>query len=54
VIILNIIVNWLNEHGRIENSDDYAFYDRIITAWECLGMNMIRDLADLDMRREIK
>ena len=42
-------VAWLDERGRIVNSDDYPFYDRIITAWEHLGANMARDLADIDV-----
>ena len=42
-------VAWLDERGRIEDSDDYAFYDRIIAAWEQLGDRMAQDLADADM-----
>jgi len=42
-------VAWLDAHGQIENSDDYPFYDRIIVAWERLGTDMGRDLADLDI-----
>ena len=42
-------VAWLAERGRIENSDDYPFYDRIIEAWERLGANMVRELAGLGL-----
>jgi nucleoside-diphosphate-sugar epimerase len=43
------VVAWLDEHGGIENSDDYPFYDRIIAAWERLGKSMALDLGDLDI-----
>lgn len=36
---------WLEARGRIENSDDDPFYDRIIAAWERLGTAMAADLA---------
>jgi len=42
-------VTWLEEHGGIENSDGYAFYDRIIAAWQRLQTGMVRDLEDLDI-----
>jgi len=38
-------VRWLDEHGQIENSDNYPFYDRILAAWEHLGTKMASDLA---------
>ena len=43
------VVGWLDEHGKIENCDDYPFYDRIIAAWQELGEDMKRGLADLDL-----
>ncbi len=36
---------WLESRGRIDNSDDDPFYDRIIAAWERLGTAMAADLA---------
>ena len=42
-------VAWLDEHGRIEDSDDYPFTDRIIAAWDRLGNGMAQELADLDI-----
>ena len=41
------VVAWLDEHGKIKNSDDFPFYDRIIEAWQELGEGMKRGLADL-------
>jgi len=41
-------VAWLDERGRIENSDDDPFDDRAIAAWEQLGTDMVQALADLD------
>jgi len=38
-------VAWLDAHGRIEDSDNFPFYDRIIAAWERLGANMTQELA---------
>ena len=43
------VVAWLDERGKIENSDDYPFYDRIIAAWQELGEDMTRGLGDLDL-----
>jgi len=43
------VVAWLDEHEKIENSDGYRFYDRIIEAWQELGENMKRGLSDLDL-----
>jgi len=34
------MVNWLDEHGRIENSDDDPFDDQLIAAWQTLGTRM--------------
>jgi nucleoside-diphosphate-sugar epimerase len=42
-------IAWLDEHGKIESSDDYPFYDRLIRAWERLGAHMVQELADLDI-----
>ena len=41
------VVDWLDEHDQIENSDDHPFYDRVIKAWERLGEDMGDVLADL-------
>ncbi len=41
-------VAWLDERGKIENSDDDPFDDRVIAAWEQLGASMAQDLAGLD------
>lgn len=41
-------VNWLNENGRIENCDNYPFYDRIINSWKRLGAVIGNELADLE------
>jgi nucleoside-diphosphate-sugar epimerase len=38
-------VDWLDEHGLIENSDDYPFYDQLIAAWERLGTNLVQDFS---------
>ena len=38
---------WLDEHDRIENSDDDPFEDRIIAAWEWLVESMAQGLEDL-------
>jgi len=43
------VVAWLDEHGKIENSDDFPFYDRIIEDWQELGEDMKRGPADLDL-----
>ena len=37
-------IRWLDEHGRIENSDDDPFEDRIIAAWERLSKQMAQAL----------
>jgi nucleoside-diphosphate-sugar epimerase len=42
-------VTWLQARDQIEDSDAYAFYDRIIATWERLGANMARDLVDLEL-----
>jgi nucleoside-diphosphate-sugar epimerase len=36
-------VTWLDEHGRIEDSDTDPFDDRLIAAWERLGNQMITE-----------
>ena len=41
------VVDWLDEHDQIENSDDHPFYDRVIKAWRQMGENMENALADL-------
>jgi nucleoside-diphosphate-sugar epimerase len=42
-------VNWLENHGGLENSDSFPFYDRIIEAWQQLGENMKSQLSDIDL-----
>jgi len=34
------MVAWLDEHGRIENSDEHQWEDRLIDAWRRLGSSM--------------
>jgi len=41
-------LKWLDEHGGLENSGNYPFYDRIIQAWEKLGERMAQELKDID------
>jgi nucleoside-diphosphate-sugar epimerase len=41
-------VAWLDERGKIENSDDDPFDDRVIAAWENLGVAMAQNLICLD------
>ena len=38
-------VAWLDEHGRIQDSTQYPFYDRIIAAWERLGEQFVGALS---------
>ncbi len=40
-------VAWLDANGRIENSDDDPYDDRVIAAWRQLGGDMGRALAGL-------
>jgi hypothetical protein len=37
-------INWLDERGRIDNSDDDPFDDRLIDAWQRLGAQMAAEL----------
>ena len=37
-------VAWLEEHERIERSETYPFYDRLIAAWRRLGEGMTRHI----------
>lgn len=41
-------VAWLDERGRVENSDNDPFEDQVIAAWEKLCAQMAGDLAGLD------
>lgn len=41
-------LTWLEEHGQIEDSAAYPFYDRIVAAWKRLGTRMAEELADLE------
>lgn len=41
-------VAWLDARGKVANSDDDPFDDRVIAAWERLGAQMAHDLADID------
>jgi hypothetical protein len=41
------VVDWLDEHGKIDSSEEPAFYDQILAAWECLSDEMAHELADL-------
>ena len=42
-------VAWLDARGKIENSDDDPFDDRVIAAWEKLGASMGQELAGIDI-----
>jgi hypothetical protein len=44
------VVRWLDEHQQIESSDGYPFYDRVIEAWERLGVGMSKELAGVEER----
>lgn len=41
-------VAWLDAHGKIENSDDDPFDDRVIEAWDRHGRSLAEELAGLD------
>lgn len=41
-------VNWLNENGKLENSDDYPFYDKIIKTWDGLMNSMVNELKNVE------
>jgi hypothetical protein len=34
------IVHWLNEHGKMPDSDNDTYDDRVIAAWQKCGANM--------------
>jgi nucleoside-diphosphate-sugar epimerase len=38
-------VEWLDSHGQVEDSDEYPFYDRILMAWERLGVQMAQGIV---------
>ncbi|GCE10795.1 NAD-dependent epimerase/dehydratase family protein [Tengunoibacter tsumagoiensis] len=40
-------VAWLDEHNRIENSDNDPFDDQVISAWQRLSTQMIQELEGL-------
>jgi nucleoside-diphosphate-sugar epimerase len=40
-------LSWLDNRGRIEDSDDDPFEDQIIASWDQLMTNMVRDLEGL-------
>ena len=41
-------VAWLDERGKVENSDDEPFDDKVIAAWQSLGANMAQELTGID------
>jgi nucleoside-diphosphate-sugar epimerase len=41
-------IAWLDEQGRIDNSDKDPFDDRILAAWERLTASMAAELAELE------
>jgi len=41
-------VNWLKDHGLIEKSEKYPFYDKIITCWRTSVERMKSELTDVD------
>jgi len=42
-------VEWLDHNGRIRNSDDDPFDDRLISAWQRLGADMVEQVRGLDL-----
>ena len=42
------VVAWLDAGGKIENSDEDPYDDRIIAAWESNSARMIEDLRGID------
>lgn len=40
------MVDWLDAHGRIENSDDDSFDDRLIATWNRLGERMAAEFNE--------
>ena len=41
-------VAWLDARGKVENSDDEPFDDKVIAAWQKLGTNMAQELTGID------
>jgi hypothetical protein len=41
------VVSWLENHGGLENSDDFLFYDQILEAWQQLSENMKTQLSGI-------
>jgi nucleoside-diphosphate-sugar epimerase len=41
------MVRWLDEHGRIENSDDDPFEDQLVAAWRKHGDGLVAEMARL-------
>ena len=39
-------IQWLDERGRILDSDSDPLYDRLIAAWERLGAEAERDMSE--------
>ena len=39
---------WHEEHGAIQDSDAYPWYDRIVEAWERLGGRFAQELQGID------
>ena len=42
------VVTWLDANGKIENSDNDPYDDRILAAWERHNERMSHDLQDID------
>lgn len=40
------MLGWLDERGRVENSDDDPFDDRLIAAWQRLGTGMAEEFLE--------
>lgn len=40
------MVDWLDEHGGVQNSDDDPFDDRLISAWERMGARMVTEFKE--------
>ena len=43
------VVAWLDDRGRIDGSDEPAFYEPLLSAWQQSGKDMENILADFDL-----
>jgi nucleoside-diphosphate-sugar epimerase len=45
---VRLMVRWLDEHGRVANSDDDTFEDRLIAAWRRCGDRMAAEFSEVE------